>query len=157
MEWSDVLADPSLSDLPYKIETNEFGQVVMSPASNEHGDCQVVIVRLLEEQGSGGKASIENPIATERGTKVADVTWRSDEFERVHGRQTPFPAAPELCIEVLSPGSSRLEMDEKRTLYFAAGAREVWECDLTGQVTFYGPDRQITASGLFPTFPAKVG
>ena len=30
MQWAEVLRDPSLQDLPYKIELNEWGQVVMS-------------------------------------------------------------------------------------------------------------------------------
>lgn len=157
MEWSDVLADPSLSDLPYKIETNEYGQIVMSPASNEHGDRQYLIARALEEHAGGGKASIENSIATKRGTKVADVTWRSDDFDRAHGHQTPFSQAPEVCVEVVSPVNSARELAEKRELYFAAGAAEVWECDLAGQVTFYGQAGQLAGSGLFPAFPSQVG
>jgi len=43
MQWSDVLNDKSLSNLPYKIELNEYGQIVMSPASNQHGFLQVEI------------------------------------------------------------------------------------------------------------------
>jgi hypothetical protein len=35
MEWIEVLADPVLRDLPYKIELNEYGKIVMSPASNQ--------------------------------------------------------------------------------------------------------------------------
>ena len=37
MQWSDVLEDRSLDNLPYKIEINEWGQIVMSPASNRRG------------------------------------------------------------------------------------------------------------------------
>ncbi|RME59856.1 Uma2 family endonuclease, partial [Candidatus Parcubacteria bacterium] len=33
MKWSEVLADPTLQDLPYKIELNEWEQIVMTPAS----------------------------------------------------------------------------------------------------------------------------
>lgn len=32
--WREVLDDRSLHDLPYKIETNRQGQVVMGPAKN---------------------------------------------------------------------------------------------------------------------------
>jgi len=34
--------------------------------------------------------------------------------------------APEICVEVISPRNSPEEMAEKRALYFAAGADEVW-------------------------------
>ncbi len=47
MQWSDVLNDKSLSNLPYKIELNEYGQIVMSPASNQHGFLQVEIAFFL--------------------------------------------------------------------------------------------------------------
>ncbi len=36
MQWSEVLEDKSLRDLPFKIETNRYGQIVMTPVSNEH-------------------------------------------------------------------------------------------------------------------------
>jgi len=35
MQWQDVINDKSLQDLPYKIELNEHGNIVMSPASNK--------------------------------------------------------------------------------------------------------------------------
>ena len=37
MNWQEVCDDPHLQDLPYKVELNRFGQILMSPASNEHG------------------------------------------------------------------------------------------------------------------------
>ena len=36
---------------------------------------------------------------------------------------------PALVVEALSPGNTRREMDLKRTIYFAAGVRLVWEAD----------------------------
>ena len=37
-----------------------------------------------------------------------------------------FPFAPDLAVEVLSPGNTTREMNEKVAMYFAAGARAVW-------------------------------
>jgi Uma2 family endonuclease len=37
-----------------------------------------------------------------------------------------FPFAPDLAVEVLSPGNTVREMNEKVAMYFAAGARAVW-------------------------------
>ena len=34
MQWQEVIAHPSLQDLPFKIELNEYGKIEMSPASN---------------------------------------------------------------------------------------------------------------------------
>lgn len=156
MEWSEVLADPSLHDLPYKVETNEYGQIVMSPASNEHGYYQVEIAAVLREKGSGRTYS-EASVQTDRGVKVADVGWCSDAFLARHAGENPFTVAPELCVEIVSPSNSRREIAEKRELYFAAGAFEVWECNLRGQVTFHDPNGPIAESALFPGFPQQIG
>ena len=43
LRWDEVLKDPSLQDLPYKIELNAWGKVEMSPASNRHGRLQMAI------------------------------------------------------------------------------------------------------------------
>jgi hypothetical protein len=40
MNWEQVCASPHLQDLPFKIETSRYGQVVMSPATNWHGRYQ---------------------------------------------------------------------------------------------------------------------
>lgn len=34
MKWQEVCEDKALQDLPYKIELNRWGQIVMSPAKN---------------------------------------------------------------------------------------------------------------------------
>jgi Uma2 family endonuclease len=40
--------------------------------------------------------------------------------------QTFFPGAPDLAIEVLSPGNTPREMDERLADFFASGSRIVW-------------------------------
>jgi len=49
MNWSEVIADSCLQDLPYKIELNQHGAIVMTPASNRHGYLQSEIVFRLRE------------------------------------------------------------------------------------------------------------
>lgn len=137
MEWSDVLDDPSLQDLPYKIELNEWGQIVMTPASNQHGYLQGEIVFQLRRQIPEGFVFPECSIATSKGVKVADVVWCPEDFIRRHGFPTPYPEAPPLCIEVLSPSNRAGEMELKRNLYFEAGAREVWLVSPTGDVALF--------------------
>jgi Uma2 family endonuclease len=60
--------------------------------------------------------------------------------------------APEVCVEVLSPSNSEPEMNEKRALYFEAGAHEVWICRRDGKMEFYTPDL-AGSSRLCPLFP----
>ena len=80
MTWEEVVADPDLRHLRYKIETNELGQIVMSPPpSFFHQDSEGEIAHLLRTLLPGGKAVQECPVQTPGGTKVADVAWISRE------------------------------------------------------------------------------
>ncbi len=40
MEWAEVIRNPFLQNLPFKIELNRFGKILMTPASNQHGRIQ---------------------------------------------------------------------------------------------------------------------
>ena len=47
MEWQEVCEHPSLQNLPFKIELNEKGQILMSPVKVYHSAFQGKIARLL--------------------------------------------------------------------------------------------------------------
>ena len=126
MEWSEVIDNPLLKDLPFKIELNRFGKLLMSPTSNKHGIAQSRIGALLTNKHPNGVTISECSIQTPEGTKVADVAWASNAFIEEWGTVTPFPRAPELCVEIVSPSNSREEMQIKTALYLEAGAEEVW-------------------------------
>ena len=49
MQWSEVIDNPYLRNLPFKIELNQFGQVLMSPASNLHGSIQAKVTSLFDQ------------------------------------------------------------------------------------------------------------
>lgn len=139
MQWTEVLADTSLQDLPYKIELDEYGRIVMSPATNRHSELQGDVYFLLRRALSGrGKPLVECSIRTAKGVKVADVAWRSREFLDQHGSATPYPRAPDLCVEIVSPSNRHPELREKIALYLEAGAREVWIVDENGQIEIHG-------------------
>ncbi len=150
MNWQEVCNDPSLRDLPYKIELNEWGQIVMSPASSRHGILQGLVIDALNRLKTDGLVFPECPIRTSKGVKVPDVVWVSNKFLSQHGDENPFSLAPEICIEVLSPFDSLKEMAEKQELYFARGALEVWICYEHGGLTFYDCKGRIPASVIFP-------
>jgi Uma2 family endonuclease len=151
MNWADVLADPTLRNLPYKIELDRYGNIVMSPASNRHGRLQLFIGSFLE-RNLGGEAIAECSVATPEGVKVADVAWCSPEFLARYGYETPYTAAPEICVEIRSPSNSREEMRTKVGLYLERGAREVWIVFETGEVHFFGPEGE-RADSLFQVNP----
>ena len=105
-----------------------------------------------------GRVLTECPISTADGVKAADVAWASPECLAELGDQVCFPRCPEICLEVLSPGNTKAEIEEKTKLYFDAGAEEVWLCATNGQMTFLvapnAPPKRT--SQLCPRFPARV-
>ena len=152
MQWSEVLASPYLKNLPFKIELNQFGQVLMSPASNAHGAIQVDIGYIFKSKLKRGKAFSECSIQTRDGVKVADVAWASEDFLSRHGEVTPFPQSPELCVEIVSPSNTKREIEHNVSLYFAHGAQEVWVVNLKKQVSMYAGGLPSARSKILPRF-----
>lgn len=133
MEWAEVVDNPLLQNLPFKIELNKFGKLLMSPASNEHGRIQSRLAGMLINKLPKGEVITECSIQTSDGVKVADVAWLSEEFVSEFNFITPYPKAPELCIEIVSPSNSKVEIQQKIDLYLARGASEVWVVYSLGQ------------------------
>ena len=126
MEWSDVIDNPILRELPFKIELNKFGKLLMSPASNHHARIQGRLAAMLFNKLPQGEVLTECSIETSDGVKVADVAWLSEDFIHEFSYTTPYPKAPEICIEIVSPSNSKIEINTKVDLYLAKGAHEVW-------------------------------
>ncbi|MDB5341535.1 MAG: Uma2 family endonuclease [Planctomycetaceae bacterium] len=156
MRWAEVVENPRLQNLPFKIETDRVGQIVMSPASNRHGIVQNKIGAILTYSKPDGEAISECSVETPEGVKVADIAWASTAFLTIHGDQIAYSMAPELCVEIRSPSNSKPEMTEKKVLYFQQGAHEVWISDLSGHVAFFDPNGEIERSRLFPQFPTQI-
>jgi hypothetical protein len=79
MNWQEVCEHPDLKNLPFRIELNERGQIVMSPVKIIHSFYQGEIEHLLRSLTESGTAMPECAISTHKGTKVADVVWISSE------------------------------------------------------------------------------
>ena len=116
MNWQQVCEHPSLQDLPFKIELDSFGKIIMSPTRVFHGIYQARIGHLLTLL-LGGTVITECAIQTAFGTKVADVAWASAERAAEIGDVFDCPIAPEICVEILSPGNTHEEMMAKMLTY----------------------------------------
>ena len=81
---------------------------------------------------------------------MADVVWASDEFIRTFAYETPYPKAPEICIEIVSPSNSKAEITGKVNLYLAKGAQEIWVVYEGGRITTYSHIGEIKKSTLAP-------
>lgn len=153
MQWQEVCEHPSLQNLPFKIELNEKGQILMTPVKVYHSAFQGKISRLLPDSGV---VLPECAISTIQGTKVADIAWASEQRFKLIEQEAECSIAPELCIEVLSSSNTNLEMDEKRRLFISAGAIEFWICNEKGELAFYDAVGQLSKSNLVPLFPNKI-
>ncbi|XOF33537.1 MAG: Uma2 family endonuclease [Candidatus Electrothrix sp. YB6] len=152
MDWAAVIENPFLKNLPFKIELNKWGQILMSPASNNHGRHQFNIGDRIKTGKNGlGQVIMECSIQTSQGVKVADVAWVSDEFIRQYGFITPYSVAPEICVEITSPSNSKGDIEEKIDLYLATGAHEVWIVDEEGNIRFYSCQGETSHSLEVPT------
>jgi Uma2 family endonuclease len=157
MKWQEVCESKYLQDLPFKIELNKWGQIVMSPAKIKHSFYQGLIVELLNALiKERGFAFPECAIQTSDNVKVADVVWCSE--ARFNKIEEEFAAsiAPEICVEIISASNTLTEMEEKKDLYLAAQAEEVWLCDSEGNIKFYNQQGELQQSLLVPQFPKQI-
>jgi len=129
--WAQLVNDPVLRNLPYRIELNKWGHIEMTPpASPMHMDIATTLALSLRET-LGAKTLTECAITTAGGVKVADVAWCSASYLERHrdafsNWEATLSQAPELCIEVMSPSNLAGELKEKIVLYLQAGAQEAW-------------------------------
>lgn len=156
--WEKVLGDPCLAGLPHRIETDRYGQIILSPPPGpEHGEAQFGIGKLLDQILPAGHVITECPVSTIEGVKLVDVAWISKRRREAQRGRACLTQAPEICVEIISPGNSQRELLDKKALYFAAGAEEVWFCHREGKMEFFrkeGPEAAAT-SALCPSFPQR--
>lgn len=155
MRWQEVCEHPSLQDLPFKIELNEKGEIIMNAVKVIHSLYQGEIEYLLRSLLKTGRTLPECAIRTAKGTKVADVAWASPETIRKVKNEVECSIAPEICVEVLSSSNTNIEVNEKIKLYLESGAKEVWICQ-EGMMSFYDSKGLLPKSKLVSEFPAQV-
>jgi Uma2 family endonuclease len=148
LRWAEVCRDPALRDLPYKIELNAWGKIEMSPASNRHARLQGRLALEIGRQLPHGEVLAECPVLTDVGVRVPEVAWASAEFMRRHGETTPYPQAPEICVEILSPSNPDAEVEEKTRAYLQAGASEVWLVFEEGRIRYRGTSGEMPQTGF---------
>jgi hypothetical protein len=63
----------------------------------------------------------------------------------------------QICVEVLSPGKTKAEIDEKIALFLDAGAKEVWICAESGSMRLLSSTQEaFSSSRPCPDFPRTI-
>jgi len=156
MQWQEVCENENLKNLPFKIELNSQGTVLMTPVKVNHSILQGKIIGHLYQNITGGEALAECAIKTKQGTKVADVAWASYSLLKKIENEVECSIAPEICIEVLSFSNTKQEINEKKITYFEQGAVECWLCDSFGNISFFVKEGKIEHSKIAKNFPRSI-
>ena len=130
------------------------GEVIMSPASElRHQEIVGKLFLLLTNLVIEGKVYFA-PVDVrldEHNVVQPDVMWlaANSQCQSVDGKY--LQGAPELVVEVFSPGSIRLDRREKYALYEQYGGHEYWMIDPFEnyvEVVFH-QDRKFIQLGIF--------
>ncbi len=112
------------------------GVVPLAPIGDEHGDVELELGGRLrvygKESGRGRAVSGEVGIYIRRDpdtVRAADIIFISKERDVRPRTKGYFEVAPELVVEVLSPGDLWSEVTEKIADYLSAGVECVWIVD----------------------------
>lgn len=109
------------------------GEVIpVTPAGGRHGSVgsrTITQLRLFVDENDLGEVySSETGFylneTTMRGTDAAFV--RKDRLKLITDPEKFVPFAPDLAVEIVSPGDTASEVQKKVELYLAAGTRLVW-------------------------------
>lgn len=172
-----ITADELLVMPPYDEDGNQCrfelirGELkVMSLTKPLHGvicaRLAAALINFVEANDLGMAFGAETGFVVERdpdsvlGTDAAFVSH--ERLATVENLEKFFPFAPDLAVEVLSPGNTRREMEEKVALYFAAGSRAVWVFDpkkrtaavytSPSEVRVFGESERFDGGGVLPGF-----
>ena len=148
MQWWAELAHDEHS--PDHYELTEYGELVLSPKpTNGHQRLCTEIAFQIRSQ-LGGEAVVEAAVlTTAAGVRVPDVVWMPHDRWNQLSRNAVLEA-PELVVEVLSPGNRTPETQHKIHGYLESGVKEVIVIGLTGTIEY------IHLDGVHPTSTFKL-
>ena len=148
--------------------------ITMSPSGSEHG---ATVINLTLSLGVHVKTNNLGVVfGAETGFKLASNpdTVRAPDIAFVRRERIPqtgipksyWPGAPDLAVEVVSPGDTVYEVDEKVAEWLTAGAQAVWVVNpkrrtvtvhrsLNDAVTLYEND-ELDGQDVVPNFRCRV-
>jgi Uma2 family endonuclease len=133
----------------------------MSPKYFHSRSTGKLYILLIDWAENRGRVGIEWAIdLTDYFTPVPDLLYVSfDKLPLTWDENAACPIAPELAIEIISPGQTFGQMTQKASLYLASGVLRVWVIDPAAKsLTAFYPDiapityteEQVISDPLFP-------
>lgn len=143
LRWKALLEDP---DAPDRCEMDEFGEVELTPTpSFRHQQVVASIGRQLELQLGGESGSYA--LATTIGVRLPDICWAKSFAELARaGLADPLTVMPSICVEVISPGNRRKEINAKVQAYIDAGVIEVLVIEQDGRLRWFTANGEVSHS-----------
>ncbi len=160
-----------LPDDDKRYELDQGVLIEMPPPKREHGLVFAELLALIHNHvrandlgqvvGETGYQLSENPDTVRAPdiafTAKARVTPRTGEYDRT---------APDLAVEIASPGNTADELNQKVVQYFEAGVRQVWVLyprtrliyvyTSARRVTILGEEDTLSSGDVLPGFTVTV-
>lgn len=156
----------------YRYELVDGELIRMPPASEGHGRRAIRFAAPLAMHVYANK--LGEVYAAETGYKIdvhnvraPDVSFISyDRLDAIGRTEKFFTGAPDLAVEVASPGDTKKELREKAEWWLSVGARLVFTVEpknsrvkaycASGEVIEYGMDDEIEGFDVVPDFKLAV-
>jgi len=162
---------PDEEDHHYELDEGEL--ILVAPTGPLHGSIESRMDRRLGTFVESNK--LGEVLCGDVGFKLGDYTVRAPDVAfliRDRLQRTPFPkdgfydGAPDLAVEVLSPGDSAGEVLRKAGRFIEAGTRLVWIvdprrrtvtiCRSNGPFAIVGPEGNLDGEDVLPGFSCLV-
>lgn len=139
------------------------GEMIVSPAPSFRHQKLIYRLAKLIERLSGTEPHLA-PVDVVLGPGTVaqpDVLWIAPDSPRCTERDGRLYGPPDLCVEVLSPSTARLDRTVKFTAYESAGVREYWVVEPSAETV----EVWVLTEGVFAqqgvyradqTFPSSV-
>ncbi len=112
------------------------GEIIVSPApAFRHQKFVYRIAKLIEKLAGTEPHLAPLDVVLNPGTVAQpDILWIAPDSTRCMERDGRLYGAPDLCVEILSPSTARLDRTTKFIAYEAAGVREYWIIDPAAEI-----------------------
>ncbi len=135
--WRQLLHSGDLDELSegYRLELDQFGELIVSPQpTNRHQVLAGLVCDQLRDALNGFALAGELRILTPIGVRTPDGFWTTEPSRVL---EEPILRAPEICIEIASPGDSAEWLARKAAAFLDAGSQEVIVVSVDGTSARY--------------------